>query len=154
MEIAMARNLPATATVLAAMLFGFNCQALDGNMPFHQGAERVSLNIPVRGERNAPEMILYYAIGNLGGFLAVCGAYVTIGKALPGYEFDEALRAMSISVRDIAAVTELDYFPEYENEVELKRSTLGCKLSERRWKKNYGRAKPKLSLKDWVVRGR
>lgn len=150
----MARTLPMTATVLAAMFFGTGCQALDGKMPFHQGAERVPLNIPVRGDKNAPEMILYYAIGNLGGYLAVCGAYVTIGKALPGYEFDEALRAMSISVRDIPAVSELDYFTEYRTEAELERSTLGCKRSERQWKENYGRAKPKLSLKDWVLLGK
>ena len=150
----MSRTLPVTATVLVAMFFGSSCQAVDAKMPFQQGAERVPLHIPERGEKNAPEMILYYAIGNLGGYLAVCGAYVTIGKALPGYAFDEALRAMSISVRDIPAVSELDYFTEYESEEELKRSTLGCKLSERQWKKNYGRAKPKLSLKTWVVLGR
>lgn len=142
------------SAMFAAAMIGSSCLALDARTPFNDKAQRTSFKIPVVGEKDAPKIVLYYVIGNLNGYLAICGAYVPMGKALPGYAFDDALRSMSMKVRSILAVKGLEYFPRYGSEAELKRSGFGCKRSERVWKSNYRSAVPQLSLEDWVVTGR
>ncbi|NDR54915.1 hypothetical protein [Aliiruegeria sabulilitoris] len=143
-----------SCTIITALVLGSGCSALDARVAYHEKAERASFTVPIKGEKGAPGIVLHFVIGNLGGNLAICGAYVPLGKALPGYAFEDALGSMSINVRGITAVSALDYFPRYSSEAELKASSLGCERTDRPWKPNYASATPSLALKSWVVLGK